>query len=102
MDEAGPRVRRRGFFFHVETPELDHAEQESAEGVRVRLRAARPRAERSIVSSARKPTHAIRTSALSSPNPEPVDQDSPQDDSPSVALRLASGTGNHRQARMSR
>lgn len=97
MDEGGPRVRRRGFFFHVETPELDHAEQESAEGVRVRLRAARPRAERSIGSSARKPTHAIRTSALRSSNPESVDQDSP-----SVALRFASGTGNHRQARMSR
>ena len=97
MGIAEPRVRRRGFFFHVETPELDHVEQESTEGVSARLRVARPRAERAIVSSARKPTHAVRTTALSSPTSESVESSRP-----TVALRLASETGSHRQARMSR
>jgi hypothetical protein len=88
MDVSGPRVRRRGMFFHAETPELDHVEQEGTEGVSTRLRVSRPRAERAIVGS-RKPTHAVRTTSLSS-------------DSSSADVRFESGTGNHRQARMSR
>jgi len=89
MDVAEPRVRRRGFFVHVETPELDQTEQESAEGVSVRLRVDRPRAERHAITSvsSRKPTHAVRTSTLESQEPE---------------LRLATATGSHRQVRMSR
>jgi hypothetical protein len=88
MDVPEPRVRRRGMFFHAETPELDQVEQEGTEGVSTRLRAYRPRAERAIVGS-RKPTHAVRTTSLSSPSSD-------------AEVRFASGTDSHRQARMSR
>jgi hypothetical protein len=89
MDIAGPRVRRRGFFVHVETPELDQVEQESPEGVAARLRVARPRTERHSIASiaSRKPTHAVRTTNLESRQAD---------------IRLESATGSHRQARMSR
>ncbi len=79
-----PHVRRRGFFVHVETPELDQIDQDSSEGVTVRLRVARPRLERAVVSS-RKPTHAVRTSALSTAD-----------------FRLETATDTHRQGRMPR
>ena len=87
MVAAEPHVRRRGMFFHVETPELDHVEHEAAEGVSIRLRVARPKVERrQIVSvSSRKATHAVRSTSLSS----------------SSGFRLASETGSHPQARMS-
>jgi hypothetical protein len=87
MVAAEPRVRRRGMFFHVETPELDQVEHEAPEGVSIRLRVARPKVERrQIVSvSSRKATHAVRSSSLSS----------------SSEFRLATETGSHRQARMS-
>jgi hypothetical protein len=88
MDAAEPRVRRRGMFFHAETPELDHVEHEAPEGVSIRLRVSRPRVERRqiVAVSSRKATHAVRTSSLSN----------------SSEFRLATGTGSHRQARMSR
>ena len=88
MDVAEPRVRRRGFFVHVETPVLDHVEQGSTEGT-ARLRVSRPRADRAMVSSSRKPTHAVRTTSLTSTHS-------------TSELRLESETGSHRQARMSR
>jgi len=88
MDIPERRVRRRGSFIHVETPELDHVEQESTEGVH-RLRSGRPRISRAVVSS-RKPTHAVRTTAFD------------ESDTPESGLRLASGTELHRQARMPR
>ena len=69
MVAAEPRVRRRGMFVHVETPELDHVEVESAEGVSIRLRVARPRAERhdvSIVANLRMDGRAIPTARASS------------------------------------
>jgi len=89
MDAYEPRVRRRGSFVHVETPELDYVEQESAEGTGVRLRVSRPRTHRHALTSvsSRKPTHAVRTVSLDSHHDE---------------LRLATGTDSHRQARMSR
>ena len=89
MDIAEPRVRRRGFFFHVETLELDHIEQETAEGVPVRLRASRPRAEHPRISadSSHKPTHAVRSSVIEESTSE---------------IRSANGIGSHRQGRMSR
>ena len=37
MDADEPQSRRRGMFFHVETPELDDIENESAEGMPVRI-----------------------------------------------------------------
>ena len=43
MDEGQPRMRRRGMFINVETPDLDAVEQESAEGIPSRrLRPRRP------------------------------------------------------------
>ena len=88
MVAAEPRLRRRGMFFHVETPELDHVEHEAPEGVSIRLRVSRPRVERRqiVAVSSRKATHAVRSSSMSSPS----------------GFRLESGTGSHRQARMSR
>ena len=88
MDVPEPRVRRRGMFVHAETPELDHIEQEGTEGVSIRLRVSRPRAERAIVGS-RKPTHAVRTASLNN-------------SSAAAEVRFESGTGSHRQVRMSR
>jgi hypothetical protein len=88
MVAAEPRVRRRGMFFHAETPELDHVEHEAPEGVSIRLRVARPKVERRhiVAVSSRKATHAVRSSSLSA----------------SSEFRSESGTGSHRQARMSR
>ena len=88
MVAAEPRVRRRGMFFHVETPELDQVEHEAAEGVSIRLRVARPKVERrQIVSvSSRKATHAVRSTFMSS----------------SSEFRLENATDSHRQVRMSR
>ena len=52
MDICEPRVRRRGMFFQVETPELDAIETESAEGIPARI--ARP-----------KPGQTVRTGTAS-------------------------------------
>ena len=88
MVASEPRARRRGMFFHPETPELDHVEHEAPEGVSIRLRASRPKVERrqSAAVSSRKASHAVRSSSLSSPS----------------EFRLANATGSHQQARMSR
>ena len=83
MGIAEPRVRHRGFFFHVETPELDNVEHDAAEGISIRL------------GSTRKPTHAIRTTSLSQ------SRETSQKDRSDV-IRSGNGTGSHRQARMSR
>jgi hypothetical protein len=84
MDVAEPRVRRRGLFFHAETPDPDHVEYEAAEGIAIRP------------GSTRKPTHAIRTTSLS-PSREVNHKGR------SVGpIRSANGTDSHRQARMSR
>ncbi len=92
MVAGEPRVRRRGMFFHVETPELDQVEHESADGVSIRLRVGRPKVERRqiVAVSSRKATHAVRSSSRDSSL------------SASSEFRLASETGSHRQARMSR
>ena len=36
MDVTEPRVRRRGYFFHVEPHSLDNVEHEAAEGITLR------------------------------------------------------------------
>ena len=79
MVSEEPRVRRRGMFFHVETPELDHVEQEAPEGLSIRLRVARARLERrpAAAMSAPKAAHA-------------------------VPVKSTSATGSHQQARMTR
>jgi hypothetical protein len=82
MDESEPRLRRRGMFVHVETPELDQIEHESAEGISIRR------------VPTRKPTHAVRMiSESKSESHERARRD---------PLRSESATGSHRQARMSR
>lgn len=49
MDVAGPRVRRRGFVVIHTDPNLDlEDDSESAEGVTVRVRIARPKLQRQI------------------------------------------------------
>lgn len=100
MDVAEPRVRRRGFFFHVEPPDLDATEQDSAEGISVRLRVARPpkeRLERSSLTAGRKAV----TSAIRSLVVQPVESHQKNGSRASVA-RSGNGTGSHRLARMSR
>jgi hypothetical protein len=84
MGISEPRVRQRGFFFHVEPRSVDQVEYEAAEGVSIRL------------GSTRKPTHAIRTTSLSQP------REQTQKGRSGAGFRSASGTGTHRQARMSR
>ena len=50
MDVCEPHVRRRGMFFHVETPELDAIETESAEGIPARI--ARPKSRQTVRTAA--------------------------------------------------
>jgi len=114
MDVAEPRVRRRGFFFHVETPDLDAAEQDTAEGISVRLRVARPareRLERSAATAGRKAvTSAIRSTALVVQSVESHEKSGPPRSGAIQKSRLAkrsfarsmNGTGSHRLARMPR
>ena len=87
MIESEPRTRHRGYFFHVEPHSPDQAEQETAEGV-----SARP-------VSSRKPTHAIRTSSLSTPLTREAVKGTRSE---GMAIRSESATGSHRQARTSR
>ena len=83
MDVREPRVRRRGFFVHVEPYELDPVEHDTAEGVSIRL------------SPSRKATHSVRGgSSVAS-----VDSKSkPQ----TAAVRSATATGSRQQARTHR
>jgi hypothetical protein len=125
MDVGEPRVRRRGFFFHVETPDLDAVEQDTAEGISVRLRVARPsreRLERSAATAGRKAvTSTIRSTILvvqsvqsHRKNSSRTSRASEQGESPRSGAneksalakrrfaRLGNGTGSHRLARMPR
>jgi len=87
MDEGEPRVRRRGLFFHVETPELDSVEHDTAEGISIRP------------VPNRKPTPAIGTTSPSDCE-EPVQKR--RRASGRGAFRSASATGTHPPAPMSR
>lgn len=125
MDVGEPRVRRRGFFFHVEPPDLDATEQDSAEGISARLRVARPakeRLERSLLTAGRRAvTSAIRSTSLvvqplesHQTNGDRASRGSnPGELSRSGAIektdlakrsfaRSGNGTGSHRLARMPR
>lgn len=87
MDEGEPRLRRRGMFFHVETPELDDIEHDSAEGIVIRQ------------VPGRKPTRTARAISLSkSVGAVPTRQPG----APSRSIRSESGIDSRRQARMSR
>ena len=97
MDEGEPRLRRRGMFVHVETPELDQVEHESAEGIAIRRVPDRKRASRSAPSSA-----DLKLSPTSlSPTVSQIHTDTnhiPR----RVEFKSESATGTHRQARMNR
>ena len=87
MDEGQPRVRRRGMFINVETPDLDTAEQESAEGIPSRR--LRPRTS----------AQQIRPTSLSTTN----DHEAPQRRVVSGrSARSANGIGSHPPLEMSR
>ena len=82
MDATEPRVRRRGFFFHVEPHELDSVEHEAAEGISIRL------------SGSRKANHAIRTTSLAT-QPDKAK-------TLTTAVRSGNETGSRQPARTSR
>jgi hypothetical protein len=86
MDAGEPRVRRRGMFTHVETPERDHMEHESVEGMPARV-------------AQRKSTHAIRTTTH---NPLPAGDSGEIAPKIRRSIRSATETGSHRLSRMSR
>ena len=83
MDVPDTRVRRRGYFFHVEPESPDHGEHEAPEGLTIRL------------GPARKPTPAVRASSISS-GKDSADKSSVQD------VRSASATGSRRPLRTPR
>jgi len=87
MDEGQPRVRRRGMFINVETPDLDAAEQDSAEGISVRR--VQPR----------KPSQQVRPASLSTTKNAAAAQ--PRSVS-GRSVRSAIGTGSHQPLQMSR
>lgn len=119
MGVAEPRVRRRGFFLHVETPDLDAAEQDSAEGIAVRVRVARSPVERASLTPGRQAvTSSVRSTSLVV---QPADSESgsihhsnrtpnsPRNGAIGKSglakhsfVRSANGTGSHRLARMHR
>jgi len=84
MDDGVPSTRRRGMFSHIDTPELDHVEHESAEGISVRA------------VTRRRPARPIRVAL---PNTSVTASRLKLDDS---AARSANGTDNRRQVRTSR
>ena len=75
MDAAEPHVRRRGFVVIHTDPNLDlEDESESAEGVTVRVRITRPKAQRHVSVTSSRTSHTIarrgasRHSASTSPD----------------------------------
>ena len=97
MDEGEPRLRRRGMFFHVETPELDQVEHESAEGISIRQ------------VPSRKLTHAIRatsrsrtSAAAQTTRPGAIAPGRRSAERAGGLFRSGNGTGSRPQAPMSR
>jgi hypothetical protein len=71
MDAGEPRARRRGFFFHVETPDLDATDHDSADGISVRLRVGNPSRDRSSLTPGRKAvTSSVRALIVTSSEPD--------------------------------
>ena len=93
MDEAEPRVRRRGFFLHSDTTgEPDTGEHENPEGFIVRIRIARSPA-RQVATRA---VGSARFSGGRQAQPDkPADEGHP-------AIRSGSVTGSRQQADMPR
>ena len=86
MDEGEPRVRRRGMFFHVETPELDSIEHDNAEGISIRQ------------VPTRKPSPANGTTSPS----DSVDPDQQRRHVSRRRFKSASATGTRQRAQMNR
>jgi hypothetical protein len=95
MDAGEPRVRRRGFFFHVETPDLDATDHDSADGTSMRLRAARPSRDRSSLTPGRKAvTSSVRALVGTTVEPDHTHEHRPG--------KSMNGHASHRLARMAR
>ena len=89
MDDDGPRARRRGMFFHVETPELDDVETESAEGMPARI-------------TRRRPAKAARVLSAAPDQPELSGIPSLHKTRMNRSFRFATATGSRRLSQMSR
>ena len=87
MDEGEPRVRRRGMFINVETPDLDAAEQESPEAI----------ASRRVLH--RRPAQQVRPTSLSTTKNTAATE--PRS-APGRSARSETGTGSHQPLQMSR
>jgi hypothetical protein len=89
MDEGEPRVRRRGMFLHVETPELDDVETESAEGLPARI-------------ARRRPVKAARNLSAAPDHQELRATPSLHKTRMNRSFRFATATGSRRLSQMSR
>jgi len=89
MDAGEPHARRRGMFFHVETPDLDDAETESAEGLPIR--AAR-----------RKPALAVQPTSAATARVDAMSIASRPKPRIRRPFRFATATDNRRLSHMSR
>ncbi len=87
MDACEPRVRRRGFFLHSDTGEVDTGDYDAAEGFRVRARITRSS------NTPRQIGTSVRHSAgrRSREEQEPVSEALPQ-------IRSGSVTGSRQRA----
>lgn len=92
MDAIEPRVRRRGFFLHSSTDEIDTGEHENPEGFSVRIGFPRTSAPRHIIATAQT-LKGGRSRTDASPNP--IEEDRP-------AIRSGSVTGSRQRAHMPR
>lgn len=96
MNACQPRVRRRGMFFQVETPELDNVEAESAEGMPGRI------ARRKSPPIARASSTRQSSAAADVPEGTTMTSRRPLRQKRSRPLRFATATGSRRRSLMSR
>ena len=95
MDVCEPRVRRRGMFFQVETPELDTIETESAEGIPARI--ARPKPRQTV------PTGSSKVDAAAAPQVQGAgNSPRPLRRTRGRSFRFATATGSRRLSQMTR
>ena len=83
MNACEPQVRRRGFFFDLETGEPDTGEHENPEGFVVRAQITHYSASRRVVSAPRAPFPARASEAADpgrKPGPRRKMKDSPSSD----------------------
>ena len=105
MNACESHVRRRGMFFHVETPELDDVEVESAEGMPARIarRKSPPTARASSAQLQLSPTPNIATTSNIVTSGVATRRGQLQlRRKRNHALRFATATGSRRPSLMSR